>query len=326
MRPGWASGRHSRATSPTVQANRHRGEHDVRDDDPPRDGAVRPVLELPDSHLNEQDREQAGAAAYEPRIAGSSRPGPARQQEEDDPERRDGANVKPDRRVERPETLRDRRPGAAREPARRGRERPGHDEHAHSREHDRSCRARRRGQRGPAAAHRPRRLEQHEHAETEDGEREQQMREHQVRIEVVVDGDRPERSLGERAREDARREQLSTATETTRPPGARGERERRQDGEEGDDAVRELDVRVVALRQRVRGVARGPMRAAEPGSGQAHGRAGGDDEHEHPGRGHGEPPESPRREDERATPRQHLRDRLDVHDGSLIRSAKLTLT
>ena len=43
----------------------------------------------------------------------------------------------------------------------------------------------------------------------------------------------------------------------------------------------ELDVAVVAPRLEVVRLAAGPVLAAEPGAGQAHGRAGRDDQHEH---------------------------------------------
>ena len=87
-----------------------------------------------------------------------------------------------------------------------------------------------------------------EHAEAEHGEREQQVRDHEPRVEVVVDGDRAERRLPERAGEDDPREDLHAAAEPARAERRDGEHERREDREERDDAVRELDVRVVALR------------------------------------------------------------------------------
>jgi hypothetical protein len=86
----------------------------------------------------------------------------------------------------------------------------------------------------------------------------------------------------ERAGEDAGREQAAAAAEPAREPGARHQHERREHGEPGDDAVPELDVRVVGLRQRVADAAAGrPVRAAEPGAGQAHRRARADDQDEH---------------------------------------------
>ena len=44
-----------------------RRDRDVGDHRPPRDRAVAAVLPLPDSHLQEEDREQRGATADEPR-------------------------------------------------------------------------------------------------------------------------------------------------------------------------------------------------------------------------------------------------------------------
>ena len=54
-----------------------------------------------------------------------------------------------------------------------------------------------------------------------------------------------------------------------------------EDREEREDAVPELDVRVEALRLEVVRLAAGPVLAAEAGAGQAHRRAGGDDQDEH---------------------------------------------
>ena len=153
------------------------------------------------------------------------------------------------------------------------------------------------------------------------------MRDHEPGIEVVVDGDRAERRLRERAGEDDPGEDLRAAAEAGRPQRADRERERRQHGEERDDAVRELDVGVeAARRERVAGLAAGPVLAAEAGAGEPHRRARGDDQHEHRNRGDGEPPEAPGRENERATPRQRLRNRLGGHCASLARAANLTLT
>jgi hypothetical protein len=110
---------------------------------------------------------------------------------------------------------------------------------------------------------------------------------------VVVDGDRAERRLAERACEDDRGEHLHPAGEAARAPRRDGKHERRDHGEEGHDAVRELDVGVVALlRQRVAGLAAGPVLAAEARAGQPDRRARGDDEHESDRRGERNAPKS----------------------------------
>ena len=94
------------------------------------------------------------------------------------------------------------------------------------------------------------------------------MRNHEVRVQVVVDGARAERGLRERPCEDGRRQPAAAAAQAARAPRGERENQRREDGDRRDDAVRELDVGVVAARQRVLRRARRPMRAAEPRTGE----------------------------------------------------------
>jgi hypothetical protein len=116
---------------------------------------------------------------------------------------------------------------------------------------------------------------------------------HEPRVEVVVDRERTERGLAERAHEHEGGEHLHPAAQPGRQPGRDREHERRDHGEERNDAVRELDVRVVALlRQRIAGLAAGPVLAAEARAGQPNGRTRRDDEHEGDGRDDRDAPES----------------------------------
>src|SRR4051812_19392882 len=70
-----------------------RRERDVEDDDSPRHGSVRAVLQLADRHLREEKGEDAGAAAHEPREPLALLPGPHYERDEDDAEDGDRANV-----------------------------------------------------------------------------------------------------------------------------------------------------------------------------------------------------------------------------------------
>ena len=94
--------------------------------------------------------------------------------------------------------------------------------------------------------------------EREHDHREQEVREHPPRVQVVVHRQRAERRLRERAEEDERREPPVAARED---PGG----ERRQDRQERDHAVPELDVAVAALRlEVVRRAARASARSRAP--------------------------------------------------------------
>ena len=83
--------------------------------------------------------------------------------------------------------------------------------------------------------------------------------------------------------------------------------ERHEDREEREDTVRELDVRVEALRLEVMRLAAGPVLAAEPGAGEPNGRAGGDDQDEHHGVQQREPAERLGRERDPAQTGERLR-------------------
>ena len=209
------------------------------------------------------------------------RPRPGREYEEHDPECGHGTDVQPDGVVKISDSLDDLRPVASGEPASSGRERPGDDEHADGEEEGRTTGACDRRKRRRALV----RGEQCEDREPEHRQRHQQVRDDEIRIEVVVDGDRSERRLRERANEDGGCEQAGVARKTARPPRGECEPECRQHRDSRDDAVRELDVGVVALRQRVGRVARRPMRAAEAGAGEPNGRTGADDDDEAADRG-----------------------------------------
>ena len=104
--------------------------------------------------------------------------------------------------------------------------------------------------------------------------------------------ERAERRLQQRPEEDDERE----PPQLRAPSSHVGERD--EDREERDHAVRELDVRVVALRLEVMLRAARPVLAAETRAGQPHGRAGGDDHDEHRRVREGQPAERRGRERE----------------------------
>ena len=164
------------------------------------------------------------AAAYEPRIAGSvaSRPRPPAGGRRSRTPRRREREARPQGRTSR-DGARDRRrrccPGTGPPRSRASRSRRARRP---PRAGPRLPSARDRRQRGSSPPRTARAASSSTSTQSPRTVRESsRCAEHEVRIEVVVDGDRPERSLGERAREDARREQLPAATEATRPPGAR---------------------------------------------------------------------------------------------------------
>jgi hypothetical protein len=91
------------------------------------------------------------------------------------------------------------------------------------------------------------------------------------------------------------------------PAGERPGEERHDDREEREHAVRELDVRVEALRLEVMRRATGPVLAPETGAGEADRRSGRDDQDEHDGVQQCEPAKRLRRERDPAQTGERLR-------------------
>ena len=118
------------------------------------------------------------------------------------------------------------------------------------------------------------RLDGDDDARREHRQREEEVRHHEPRVQPRVDGERAERRLRERPEERREREPSHPARQPGREARAEPRDERGEDRERAHDAVAELDERVVALaRQRVAGGAAGPVLAAEAGVRQADGRA-----------------------------------------------------
>jgi hypothetical protein len=126
------------------------------------------------------------------------------------------------------------------------------------------------------------RLQTDDDGGAQNGQREQEMRDHERRVQVCVDGDRPERRLCGCPDEGADREPPRPPRQRARQPRADCKREREDDRHAGDHPVSELDVRVVALlRERLAGLAAGPVLATQAGARQPDDGAGG---HDHPQR------------------------------------------
>ena len=120
--------------------------------------------------------------------------------------------MEPHRRLERPYAW---HRNAPRVRAGGGDKRPGHDEHRAGGTDEQADRA---DPGGNAVAAQAPGLEDDEDAEREHREREQEVRPHEPRVQVVVDGDLPERSLCSRSREGApcSRAQVAIAAMTRR--------------------------------------------------------------------------------------------------------------
>ena len=158
------------------------------------------------------------------------------------------------------------------------------------------------------------RLEPDDDRRAEHRDREQQVRDDERRVQVRVDGDRAERRLRERADEGGDGEPPRPATAAPRVNHApTASASVRTIVTPPTSAVPELDVGVVVLlRERLPGLAAGPVLAAEPRAGQPDDRAGRDDQPERERRvTNGEPPERRRRELERTQAREPRG--VDVH-------------
>ena len=199
-----ATGRQSLATSPTVQAKTHAATVTCTRTSPhgrPFRYCVSPIAIWTPSSTRRpaQPRTSHG-------IARALAPRPAREHEEDDPERCGRADVHVDRRLERADAA---NRFAPRMRARGGRERAGDDERADRREQHCAAEAR---DRAAAAAAAPRTVRVASSSTStpsaEHDEREEKVRDDEVRIQVVVDGDRTERRLRERPCEHDPREHL----------------------------------------------------------------------------------------------------------------------
>jgi hypothetical protein len=150
-----------------------------------------------------------------------------------------------------------------------------------------------------------------------DGSGDQQHRQEQVGgddrpAQVGRDGEEPDRRLGQRSQEDREGETDGVSREPRRATGGQPSDQRQRDRDPADEAVPELDERVRVLRrQRMAGLAPGPVAAAQAGIGEPDGRAGGDDQPERGELDEHESEERRRRELERAQPRD--RRRVGVH-------------
>ena len=146
----------------------------------------------------------------------------------------------------------------------------------------------RRDRRAVAAGVAPR-LEHDDDRERDHDERQQEVGHHGERVEVEDHRQAAERDLGDRAEERRERRTTDPRREPCHPAGGEPRDECHEDPPEGDDTIPELDDRVEVLRRKGRRAAPGPVVAAEPRSGQADERAGGDDEPERDDGRHGEP-------------------------------------
>src|SRR5919204_6418119 len=131
------------------------------------------------------------------------------------------------------------------------------------------------------------------------------MRHHDGPAQVALDGEVTERRLRERAEKDDEGEPLRTSWQRRYTTRAEPGQERDEDDDASDNAVTELDVRVVVLRrQRMPAFAPGPVAAAKPGIGEPHRGAGADDD----------PQGEQLRRGERREPRRRQRERADACD------------
>jgi hypothetical protein len=155
------------------------------------------------------------------------------------------------------------------------------------------------------------RLDRHDNRGREHDDGEKEVRHDRDRVKVEPHRDQPERRLRDRPERGDPRARAHPARQRAQEVRRDRRRKREQDRKQADDAVPELDERVVVLlREHRAGRAAGPAFAAEPRARQPHRRAA-DDDHVERERGHGrEEPERRRRELEAA---HAARLRLDLH-------------
>ena len=248
-------------TRPTVQAHTAAARADMDQHEPPRQ--LVSILELADGHLDEQQHEQHHRTRNEHpgtlAIAGE----PAEQDQEGDPERGRRADVDVDGVEQVPEALdlgavAGMRPGG-------GRQCPGDDEHtACTGEHEPRELEPHRRRRLDAAARISPGLDRDDHRAGEDDEREEEVCPDHQRVQVEPDRQEAERSLCDRAQEDQRCGPDDPAAEAGRLPDSDPRHEREHDRKEREDAVAELDRRVLADGREERTLlAAGPRLAGE---------------------------------------------------------------
>ena len=123
-------------------------------------------------------------------------------------------------------------------------------------------------------------LERDDDRERDDHEREQEVGHHRERMQVEDDRDAAERDLGDRPEEGRERGRLHPPGEPDDAPRREPGRERREDPDDSDDAVPELDHRVEVLRRERGRAAPRPVVAAEARAGEPDEGARRDDEPE----------------------------------------------
>ena len=241
----------------------------------------RSVLDLADDRLCDENGEQRPPQRQELRVAVAQPPQEPADEEDAEPERGGDADVDVDGVGDLEAEALHVLVRARMRPGRR-RDRPGHDERragGDSGPGDELPEPARPGRRC-AADDEPPRLDRDDDREREHDHREQEVRHHRERVEVDRDRDRAHRDLGDGDEERAERGEPSTARQPRHARGAEPGEEREREPDERDDPVAELDERVEALLRVGLVAAARPVLAPEPGSGQPHERARGDDEEE----------------------------------------------
>jgi hypothetical protein len=265
----------------------------VHEDEAPGKGVA--VLDLAHEHLRQQDAEEHERETHHPgRLSPRTQERPPHEQQAD-PEHGRRAHVDVDGVADaEPEPVHvlvgpGMRAGGRGDGAGHDHRGAGDDPH----ERDDAQPARRNG-RAEATGSAPR-LEDDDDRERDDDEREEEVRHDGERVEVEDHREAPERDLrdgpeerGQRDPDDPARQPCHAAR---RVPGG----ERREDSEDGDHPVPELDHRVVAQRGERRRPAARPVVAAEARAGQPHEGARGDDEAKHDDGADREVEEAPRR-------------------------------
>ena len=104
--------------------------------------------------------------------------------------------------------------------------------------------------------------------------REDEVAHHQARRQVVLDDQGAEDRLADHAQRQQRPEERQVPAERAAEPGEDAGGDHGEADEAGEQAVAVLDHRVGVERRHGAAVALGPVRAAEPGAGEAHGGAG----------------------------------------------------